>query len=72
MGMYEGYHFWGMHSIWWIIWIIILFSFFAAPHRFPNKKSKKETALDLLKKRFASGQITKEEYNEHKVILEKE
>jgi hypothetical protein len=22
--MYEGYHFWGMHLIWWFIWILQL------------------------------------------------
>lgn len=22
--MYNGYHFWGMHMIWWLFWIALL------------------------------------------------
>jgi putative membrane protein len=31
---------------------------------------KKESPLEILWKRFAAGQIAKEEYQEHKKILE--
>jgi len=33
---------------------------------------KKDSPLDILRKRFASGEITKEEYQEKKEILEKD
>lgn len=62
-------HFWGMHFIWWIVWIIALIWIFLLPFEIPYQKSKKENPLDILKKRFAKGEITKEEYEESKKIL---
>ncbi len=69
MNMYEGYHFLGMHLVWWFIWIILLFWVFALPYNVPGQRSKKETPLDILKKRFASGSIEKEEYLDKKKLL---
>jgi putative membrane protein len=68
--MYDGYHFWGMHFIWWIFWIIMLVWIFMTPWDIPGQRSKKETPLDILKKRFANGEITKEEYTEKKKFLD--
>jgi putative membrane protein len=67
---YNSYSYWGMHFAWWIIWMILLFWIFATPYSIPGQKSRKDTPLDILKKRFASGQIKKEEYEEKKKILE--
>ena len=66
---YNGYHFWGMHLIWWFIWMIFLFWIFAIPYDVPGQRNKKDSPLDILKKRFASGEITKEEYLERKSDL---
>ncbi|EAQ49990.1 MULTISPECIES: SHOCT domain-containing protein [Flavobacteriaceae] len=68
MHLYDG-HFGGMHLIWWIIWIILLAWIFFIPTDIPYQKTKKEDPLDILKKRFAEGFITKEEYEESKKIL---
>ncbi len=70
MHMYDGYHFWGMHLIWWFIWIFLLIWIFATPWDIPGRKKQKDSPLDILQKRFASGQITKEQYLEQKAILE--
>jgi putative membrane protein len=51
MDMYEGYHFGGMHLVWWIIWAILLFWVFALPYRVPGQRMKTETPLTILKKR---------------------
>ncbi|MGB4838839.1 MAG: SHOCT domain-containing protein [Saprospiraceae bacterium] len=67
---YDHYHFWGMHLLWWIIWGSLLFWIFATPYHIPGQRAKKITALDILQKRFAAGQINKEEYQEKKKILE--
>ncbi|WP_028375417.1 SHOCT domain-containing protein [Leeuwenhoekiella sp. MAR_2009_132] len=64
MDMYEGYYFWGMHVIWWFIWIILLLWMFATPYQVPGQRSRKDTPLDVLKKRFASGEITIAEFEE--------
>jgi putative membrane protein len=69
MDMYEGYHFYGMHLFWWFIWVVLLFWIFALPYNIPGQRSKKETPLDLLNKRLASGQISNEEYLEKKQLL---
>ncbi|MBP1165294.1 putative membrane protein [Chryseobacterium sp. PvR013] len=68
---YDHYQFWGMHFGWWIIWMLFLFWIFFTPYSIPGQKSKKETPIDILNKRLASGQIDKEEYEEKKKMLEK-
>lgn len=70
--MYNGYQFWGMDLIWWVIWCMLLFWIFAMPYRIPGQRHRLDSPLDILQKRFASGQITKEEYQEGKAILEKD
>ena len=69
---YDGYHFWGMHVVWWFIWIIFLFWIFATPFYVPFQEKKRDSPLDILKKRFASGQITETEYQERRKILKAE
>ena len=68
--MYNNYFFGGMHLIWWLLWIMLLFWIFAIPYNIPGQRKKKDSPLDILQKRFASGQITNEEYQEKKNILE--
>ena len=67
---YDGYHYGGMHFVWWFVWGILLFWIFATPYDVPCQRRKKDSPLDILQKRFASGQITDEEYHEKKKILE--
>ncbi|MEO8764282.1 MAG: SHOCT domain-containing protein [Ginsengibacter sp.] len=67
---YDGYHFWGMHLVWWVIWMIFIFWIFAIPYDIPGQRRRKDSPLDILQKRFASGQINNNEYQEKKKILE--
>jgi len=67
---YENYHFWGMHLVWWFVWGILIFWIFATPYNIPGQRTKKDSPLDILKKRFASGQINKEEFLEKKKLLQ--
>jgi len=67
MWYYNGY--WGMNFIWWAIWIIFLIWIFATPWGF---RRTRDNSYDILRKRFASGEITKEEYEEKKAILEQD
>lgn len=64
------YHYGGMHIFWWFIWGIILFWIFATPYNIPGQRIKKDAALEILKQRFANGDIQKEEFLEKKRILE--
>ncbi|MES2267536.1 MAG: SHOCT domain-containing protein [Bacteroidota bacterium] len=47
-----------------MIWI------FAVPYNIPGQRNKKDGPLDVLLKRFAAGEIGKEEYHERKKIIE--
>ncbi len=68
--MYNDYNLGGMHLIWWFIWVILLIWIFAIPYNIPYQRFKKDSPFDILQKRFASGEITSEEYQEKKKILE--
>ena len=59
-----------MHLIWWFVWLILLFWIFTIPYNIPGQRMKKDSGLDVLQRRFASGQIKTEEYQEMKKILE--
>jgi putative membrane protein len=63
-------NFGGMNLIWWIIWMIMIFWIFATPYNIPGQRTRKESALDILQKRFASGAINNDEYQEKKKIIE--
>jgi putative membrane protein len=67
---YNSYHFVGMHVFWWFIWGILLFWIFATPYDIPGQRRRKDTALEILKQRYAKGQIEKEEYLAKKTFLE--
>ena len=70
--MDDGHHFWGMHFFWWIFWVIILIWIFATPWDIPGQMKRRETPLGILKKRFAKGEISKDEFEEIKKTLEKD
>jgi len=70
--MYNGYDFWGMHLIWWVIWFVFIIWIFATPYDIPGQKLKKDSPLDILKKRYAAGTIDTEEFKERKKHLQNE
>lgn len=67
---YSNYHFGGMHFVWWFVWGIVLLWIFASPYNIPGQRAKKDTPLDILKKRLANGEINNEDFHEKKKILE--
>ena len=62
-------HFFGMHFLWWIVWIIIIIWIFITRNWNSTQRTNKESSLDILKARFAKGEITKEAYEEAKKVL---
>jgi putative membrane protein len=52
--------------------MVMLIWIFATPYNIPGQKLKKDTPLDIIKRRFASGEISREQYLEYKIILEKQ
>jgi putative membrane protein len=67
--MYDGHHYWGMHFFWWFFWLILIVWAYRASRKNSNQQSKEDGALEILKKRFAKGEITKDEYEEMKKTL---
>jgi len=65
---YDGYY-WGMSPVWWIVWFILLIWIFAIPYDIPGQRRRREDALEILKRRFARGEITEEEYEQKKAFL---
>ena len=70
MMYYNNY--WGMDLIWWCAWILMLVWIFAVPYNIPGQRYRKDSALGVLLKRFAAGEIGKGEYDEQKRIIESE
>lgn len=66
---YDGYHTGGMHIIWWFFWLILIFGFWGFFEPVPKRRIARDAPLEILHRRFASGEITKEEYTERKSIL---
>ena len=67
---YDGYHVWGMHLIWWFIWLLFIFWIFATPYNIMGYRMLKDSAIDILKRRLASGEINNDEYHEKKRIID--
>lgn len=65
-----------MGGMWfgWIFWIIIIGAVIYLIVRLNNQNSRftqhSESALDILKKRYAKGEISKEEFEEKKKDIE--
>lgn len=64
----------GMHFIWWIIWMIFVIWIFVSAYGRRKAKDKhipfdSQTPLDILKQRYARGDITKEEFLEAKETI---
>ena len=70
--MLYDYHFFGMHMFWWFFWIMLLFLMFGWFEPVPKKRVRRDSALDILQKRFAAGEITLDEYNERRAVLERD
>ena len=65
-------HFFGMHLIWWVFWIILMFGLFGWFEPVPKRRVRRDAPLEILKGRFASGEITEEEYQAKKRVLEQD
>jgi putative membrane protein len=59
-------YYWGIHFIWWAIWILIILVIFL----WPRKKIKNKNPLEILKKQFNKGEITKEQFEAMKQTID--
>jgi putative membrane protein len=70
------YHwqFFGMHFFWWMFWVLLIVSFFSLA--FPVPRSRMRLYLDdplaILRRRYAAGEITTEDYEDRKARIERD
>lgn len=78
---YNGLSFFGMHAIWWLLWIAVSAAFVmllvrASSRRRgdakPTANAPRETPLEILRRRYAAGEISANEYEERKAVLERD
>jgi putative membrane protein len=62
--------YWGMHFVWWFIWVSLLLWLFVTPYEVPGQRTKRNSARHILQKRYATGEITLQKYKEMKKVLE--
>ena len=71
MGNYPAYY--GYNNFWNILWLIFLIGVIVLIiwfiYKFIKKGKKSETPINILKRRYASGEITKKEFEEMKKKL---
>ena len=67
--MHWGYSFWGMHLVWWIVWVVLLVWIFITPWDVPGQRKRPDGPLDILRKRYASGEIGREQFEKMKKDL---
>jgi putative membrane protein len=59
----HGYYWnWGHGPFMMVFWIVIIFAAVSLIKVFFKRESRQESALDLLKKRYATNEISKEEF----------
>ena len=68
--MFYSNYYWGMNVVWWLVWMVLMFWIFASPYDVPGQRKKKDSVMNILQQRYASGQMTTEEYKERKRVLE--
>ena len=69
-GMFMG----GWHWLWWIFWVVLIGGFFFYGWGRPSeqRRSARETPHQVLLRRLANGEITTDDYERRKVVLDRD
>ncbi len=59
----------GMDLIWWAVFLVIVIWIFIVPFDIPGQRKRMDSALEILKTKFAAGDITKEEFKRESNLL---
>ncbi len=65
--MYWGHHYWGMHAFWWIFWVAVVVALLFWIR--PTEPKRRDTALETLRRSYAAGEISEEEYRRRPAVL---
>ena len=66
--------FFGMHFFWWMLWILFIIIIFGWMTPIPRRTVRlyREDSLAILRRRYAAGKITTEEYEDRKARIQKD
>ncbi len=67
--MYFGHHYWGMHLFWWIFWVVGVTALLIFLWPSPPRRAR-DSAHEILRRRFAAGEITERDYRERLAVLD--
>jgi putative membrane protein len=69
-----GYFMGGMHWIWWIFWLALIgiIVFYGGRRTNDRRHGSRETPHEVLKRRLANGEVSAEEYEQRKVLLDRD
>lgn len=69
-----GFFMGGMHALWWLFWLVLIgvLLFYVFGRSGGRRRQPPETALELLQRRLASGEITSQQYEERKALLDRD
>ncbi len=68
--MFYSNYYLGMNLVWWLAWMVVMFWIFATRYDVPGQRKKKDSVMTILQQRYATEQMTTEEYKERKRVLE--
>ena len=69
------YPYWGMSGVWWLFWVFALIALFAFAVPVPRtrwRELRDSSPFAILQRRYAAGEITTEQYEERKAVLERD
>lgn len=69
-----GYTMGGMHGLWWLFWIILLgvLLFYGWGRPSQSRRGPRETPHEVLRRRLANGEVTPQQYEERKALLDRD
>lgn len=64
----------GMHAYWWVFWVVLVIAlvFWGRGDSPARRDRPRETPHEMLRRRLANGDISAEEYEKRKVILDRD
>lgn len=64
----------GMHALWWAFWIaVVLALLFWGRGGYPARRDRpRETPHEMLRRRLANGEISTQEYEQRKSLLDRD
>ncbi len=69
-----GFYMGGMHGLWWIFWVVLIVAlvFFGWGRPSEQRRRPRETSQEVLQRRLANGEITPDEYEKRKALLDRD